>query len=140
MRARTALILLAALPLVLGACSTVKESLGLAKNPPDEFAVNTNPRLAMPPDFRLRPPEPGARPTQDLGAAESTRVAIFREAGIEGSAVASSGRSDGEVALLGRMGAQELDPDDRESIDAEHATTSRAEAMELLREALGDSR
>ncbi len=48
----------------LAACSggDVKESLGLNKEGPDEFVVVSRPPLALPPDFDLQPPRPGAEP------------------------------------------------------------------------------
>ncbi|MBK5955442.1 hypothetical protein CCR92_15760, partial [Rhodospirillum rubrum] len=46
-------------PLALSGCSNAKKSLGLDRQPPDEFKVVTRAPLAMPPDFNLRPPQPG---------------------------------------------------------------------------------
>lgn len=43
--------------LCLGACSTVKESVGLVKNQPDEYQVVTNQSLEVPPDFNIYSPE-----------------------------------------------------------------------------------
>lgn len=55
------LLLLALLPVILSACSAVRDTLGLEpQNGPDEFDVATAPPLAIPPDFNLRPPQPGA--------------------------------------------------------------------------------
>jgi len=46
-------------------CEGIKEQLGLNKKAPDEFTVITKAPLVMPPDFTLRPPRPGAEPTQE---------------------------------------------------------------------------
>ena len=47
--------------LALGGCSgTVQENLGLGKRSPDEFQVVRRAPLILPPDYSLRPPEPGA--------------------------------------------------------------------------------
>ena len=53
-----------ALPIALSGCSDVKHAFGLEKTVPDEFDVVANAPLAIPPDFNLRPPRPGARPSQ----------------------------------------------------------------------------
>ena len=43
----------------------LKSTFGLNKRAPDEFAVPTRAPLSLPPDYSLRPPEPGApRPNQ----------------------------------------------------------------------------
>jgi hypothetical protein len=43
---------------------------------PDEFAVETRAPLTLPPDFDLRPPQPGAPRPQDVPASEKARSAI----------------------------------------------------------------
>jgi Protein of unknown function (DUF3035) len=60
-RTRHATIVLGAALLGLGACTgTVQENLGLGKRSPDEFQVVRRAPLILPPDYSLRPPEPGA--------------------------------------------------------------------------------
>lgn len=44
----------------LAGCDTVEQAIGLKATPPDEFAVETQAPLTIPPDFDLRPPKPGA--------------------------------------------------------------------------------
>jgi hypothetical protein len=49
----------------LAGCDTFKQAIGVENTPPDEFAVETQAPLTIPPDFDLRPPQPGApRPHQ----------------------------------------------------------------------------
>lgn len=80
MKAR-ALLLATALPVALGACEGVKQELGLAKQPPDEFAVVASKApLVVPPDFTLRPPRPGAPRPQEQQPAESARSALIAAA------------------------------------------------------------
>ncbi|KJS38300.1 MAG: hypothetical protein VR70_10355, partial [Rhodospirillaceae bacterium BRH_c57] len=60
----------AALAATLSGCGGgVKETLGLNRQAPDEFQVVSRPPLAIPPEFKLRPPEPGAPPT-GMGTAQ----------------------------------------------------------------------
>ena len=71
-RAGVVTVLGAAVLSALGGCSGVSESLGFAKQSPDEFAVVRNAPLTLPPDYTLRPPQPGA-PRMFLTSSKSTR-------------------------------------------------------------------
>ncbi|MFZ4540677.1 MAG: DUF3035 domain-containing protein [Rickettsiales bacterium] len=55
---------LLALPLLLTACEsgTMRDTLGLTRDAPDEFTVVSRPPLSLPPEFSLRPPRPGEAP------------------------------------------------------------------------------
>src|SRR5690606_33831923 len=48
------------LPLAVSGCDSAREAMGLNKKSPDEFAVVTRAPLVLPPEFGLRPPQPGA--------------------------------------------------------------------------------
>lgn len=52
------------LPLLLAACGdgSMRDTLGLNRDAPDEFTVVSRPALSVPPEFNLRPPQPGAPP------------------------------------------------------------------------------
>ena len=58
-RALTPFLCLACAFLISG-CSDLKKAIGLERSTPDEFAVESRAPLTMPPDFNLRPPQPGA--------------------------------------------------------------------------------
>lgn len=47
----------------------MRDTLGVNRRAPDEFKVVSRPPLSIPPDFNLRPPEPGADP-RATGSAE----------------------------------------------------------------------
>lgn len=116
--ARLALVATAlAASLTLVACESAKKTLGLERQMPDEFKVVTRAPLALPPDFNLRPPEPGAPRPQDVAPRDSARAALIGQSGGGGSmtspaaAAAADARtagggttaaplSTGEVALL----------------------------------------
>src|SRR5580704_16041823 len=60
-----------------GNLSSLTRTFGLTHEAPDEFTVVTRAPLSMPPDFTLRPPQPGAaRPQEqsDRSLAESALV------------------------------------------------------------------
>ncbi len=99
----------------LGGCTNIKNQLGLGRNSPDEFAVTTRAPLTVPPDFRLRPPTPGA-PGREQDSAQDRARAALAGAG-EG---ASAPRSTGEIALLAQAGTDEARDDIRGVIDEEN--------------------
>ena len=107
------------LTLVLVGCSSVQSSLGLGKNAPDEFAVVKKAPLILPPDYTLRPPRPGARPTSEVRPVEEARKAVFGKKEANTASVSAQGenillgnkrpavpKSAGEMALLGNAGAK----------------------------------
>jgi Protein of unknown function (DUF3035) len=63
---------------MLGGCGELKTAMGLNPNSPDEFAVESRAPLSMPPEFNLRPPEPGAARPQETPADKQARLALDR--------------------------------------------------------------
>jgi len=62
--------------LLLQGCTDLKRSIGLEKTSPDEFAVESRAPLTMPPDFELRPPQPGAARPQEKSSGQQARQVI----------------------------------------------------------------
>ena len=76
-RVRTASLVGACLSLLaLPGCSDVRMLLGMDRVGPDEFAVESRAPLLIPPDFNLRPPQPGATRPNEVTAAERARRVI----------------------------------------------------------------
>ncbi|MCF8481346.1 MAG: DUF3035 domain-containing protein [Rhodospirillum sp.] len=111
---RIVLAAVLALPLALGACDNAKKQLGLERNAPDEFKVVTRAPLALPPDFNLRPPEPGAARPQEMAPRDSARTALLGE----GSDM-STGLTSGEQALLGAAETDRAIPNIRDVVNRE---------------------
>ena len=113
-------VLFAMASLPLAGCDSLNRALGLEKVVPDEFAVVSRAPLAVPPDYSLRPPKPGAAPTQELTPTEQARQTIFRagdqQAGLPPGA---EKRSTGENELLRAAGAGSAPPNIRETIARE---------------------
>lgn len=135
-------VLAAGLVLTLSGCgNNVRQALGFTKRSPDEFLVVAQPPLTLPPDYSLRPPQPGA-PRPQAGTARDQAQSALLSNGEEtslttGSGLASSGgvdRSEGEVALLDQAGANDIDPEVRAQIDAE--TAAQVERDQTLIERL----
>lgn len=61
---------------LLPGCSDFRVALGIDRVGPDEFAVESRAPLTIPPDFDLRPPQPGAPRPQDVTSAERARRVI----------------------------------------------------------------
>jgi len=127
---------LAAFALALSACSTVEEQLGLTKQPPDEFRVVTRAPLAIPPEFELRPPQPGATRPQEGTAQQQARQAVFRNTDSRSEQIQSMAdqRSQGEKAFLASANAGNANPEIRQVVDRE--SKAIAEESESFVEAL----
>ena len=67
-------------PLLMAGCSNFKKSVGLEPTLPDEFAVESRAPLTIPPDFELRPPQPGAARPQEKTADQQAKQ-VMEQAG-----------------------------------------------------------
>jgi hypothetical protein len=68
----------AALAVTAGGCTAgMRKALGVEKVAPDEFKVVTQAPLVIPPDFNLRPPEPGEARAQDMAPSSAARSALL---------------------------------------------------------------
>jgi hypothetical protein len=61
---------------MLVGCSNWKQTLGIEPTSPDEFAVESRAPLTVPPDFNLRPPEPGASRPQETSMANKAQGVV----------------------------------------------------------------
>ncbi|QQN75479.1 DUF3035 domain-containing protein [Croceicoccus sp. YJ47] len=98
MRKFSALAVLAALPM-LGGCGA---GLNLFdRDAPDEMIVARQAPLALPPDFTLTPPEPGAPRPQDPSSSQQALEAMFggpaSRSGVESTAISRAGASDAGI-------------------------------------------
>lgn len=114
----TALSLCAAL--LLSGCADAKKQLGLEKSAPDEFAVVKRAPLEMPPEFTLRPPEPGAPRPQEQSTTDQAREAIL---GSGAQQTKGSKATNAEEALLNNANAAAY-PNIRQVVDAEAKVTT----------------
>lgn len=128
-----------ALPMLLSACAdnTVRDTLGLTREAPDEFSVVSRPPLSIPPEFSLRPPKPG-EPPRGTPTDEQARELItgkptpkdtdpskLEQPKVE-SAVTPVARGElltgGGEALLKKAGAQGADSEIRDKLNVDAAT------------------
>ena len=103
-----------ALLIALPGCTGFRRAIGLDQVGPDEFAVESRAPLTIPPDFDLRPPQPGASRPQEATAADRARKAIDTagpgEPGKQaGPGLRSAGaRAAGPQDTSGQVGDQSL--------------------------------
>jgi hypothetical protein len=104
----------------LSGCGSLRRAAGLEKKSPDEFAVTTKAPLVIPPDFNLRPPTPGAPPSNTRDPSTNAETALFGSA--DPQTVANGNRGNytpGEKLLLANAKAQNSDPTIRARLNAD---------------------
>ncbi|MBL6945183.1 MAG: DUF3035 domain-containing protein [Rhodospirillales bacterium] len=104
---------------VLGGCAETKSVLGLNKSIPDEFAVYSRAPLSLPPDYGLRPPEPGTNRPQRVMPSDQARQALSGKKNPSAPAKQVAAAGGGVQALLKEAGAQQTDPEIRLLINRE---------------------
>jgi hypothetical protein len=111
MRLLPTLLALSLAATALSGCDSLRRAAGLQKKSPDEFAVTTKAPLVIPPDFNLRPPMPGAPPTNTLDPSSNAELALFSNADPQTVAAGMRGNyTNGEKMLLANAKVQRADP------------------------------
>lgn len=110
---------LGGMALVLVGCDSIRQAAGVTKEPPDEFAVVTKAPLVMPPDYNLRPPKPGAAPTNQYSPTESAAATMFGEDPAEIAKQITGDYSTEEKLVLATSGGAVADHAIRQQIAAD---------------------
>ena len=101
-------------------CTTVSGALGNNKLAPDEFRVVTKAPLVVPPEYALRPPTPGEpRPQELQPESQARQVLLGQRENVQ--------RSEGEVLLADKAGAEKADPLIRYVVDDQYGDISHKE-------------
>jgi hypothetical protein len=91
---------------------------------PDEFQVVSRAPLEVPPDFSLRPPQPGSPRPQELDRDTRAQSSMFGASSAGSGALVdprkTPSQTAGEGALLGLAGADQANPDIRTIVDREN--------------------
>ena len=103
----------------LSGCGGIGRALGIERVAPDEFRVVTTAPLEVPPDFNLRPPQPGSPRPQQLAIEGRSTASVFGAATGASAGQATGRQSSGEVALIQAAGADQADPTIRQIVDRE---------------------
>jgi hypothetical protein len=117
---RQILLMSAALAVSLTACEQIRETTGIEKKAPDEFAVVRNAPLSVPPTYDLRPPRPGARAITQIDPRREAQQATFGRQ-VATTANRPVAESAGEEALLRALKVDGNAPDIRQKVDEESA-------------------
>ena len=91
--------------LVLAGCGSgmdLSRSFGLTRDAPDEFTVTTQVPLSMPPNFNVRPPDPGAPRPQQLSEQQQAQEALVPQIALNGPQTGAP--STGQAALVQAAG------------------------------------
>ena len=118
MKRNLILVGLIAVVLTVSGCETARKMVSNQKSAPDEFVVYKRPPLSLPPEYGLRPPEPGAARPQRISPTDEARTAVLKAAQ-QRQQVQQSGGSRGTAALLNKTGAHMADPSIRAKVNEE---------------------
>jgi hypothetical protein len=117
---------LAATALSLTACGGVERTFGLTRQVPDEFTVETRAPLSMPPDYALRPPQPGAARPQEVTTTQGAESALAPDTAL--GAPSGGPVTPGQQALDQAAGPA-APADIRKKVDAEVDLDRPAEGL-----------
>ena len=112
--------LLSVAALALSGCDSLRSAAGMQKSAPDEFAVTTKAPLVIPPDFNLRPPRPGAVPTNQVEPTEAAEGALFGNDAATIAAQLPNTYSDSEKMLLANAKVQNIDPQIHQNLASDY--------------------
>ena len=102
-------------PLLLLAGCGLSKDLGLEREPIDEFSVIRRAPLSLPPNYDMRPPEPGAPRPQETAVRDLAEEAVLGQ-GNQGALPTDRTLTEGESILLRQAGADKADQDIRERL------------------------
>lgn len=118
--------------LAMSGCGDARKAMGFDKSTPDEFKIVNRAPLSLPPDYALRPPQPGASRPQEQTVPEQARQVLLGASGGQRPA-APPGASAGEAALLAKVGTTRSDPRIREMVDRDSVNLADADRTFLDR-------
>lgn len=120
------LSLLIAMSAALGGCSQLQEAVGQTKKAPDEFQVVSRAPLSLPPNFDLKPPQPGAvRPQEGTTSEQAAERILGRKIRSSAQQVTSStsqSASASNTSFEQKLGLGQAKPDIRKIVDSETET------------------
>jgi hypothetical protein len=124
-RAASALPMFALVAVLLAGCGTtdLSRTFGFTRDAPDEYTVTTQTPLSMPPDFNVRPPNPGAARPQQVSTQRQAEEALVPQTALTGDPTGQA--SSGQAALVQAAG-----PSPPSNIRAEVNGEAAAEAVQ----------
>ena len=111
---------------LLCGCTDFKQMIGMDQSMPDEFAVELRAPLTVPPDFDLRPPEPGAPRPQEKTAEQQAEQAM------EQAGPGEPGKQAADLRLRGSGGLPDIGPSNAQAPDQNAIVGSQSLSNKLL--------
>jgi hypothetical protein len=111
---------------LLSACGDFKQLIGMDQPMPDEFAVESRAPLTVPPDFDLRPPEPGAPRPQEKTPQQQAEQAM------EQAGPGEPGKQAPDLRLRGTGGLPDIGPSNAQTPDQNAIVGSQSLSNKLL--------
>jgi len=109
---------------LLSGCESARKAFSSDKTAPDEFAVFSRPPLSLPPQYKLRPPKPGAAFQRgDLTSTIAKRAILSQAVKTQAAQLPPKG-SPGVIALLRNTGGLNATSDIRATINEESSILS----------------
>ena len=107
---------------ILAGCDSSK-IIGEGSHSPDEFAVYSRAPLSLPPDYALRPPEPGSPRPQNVMPTDNAKQALlggqFSSQTRQPASGGMANESPGTREFLEMTGAMDAEPDIRALVNSE---------------------
>ena len=113
---------LASVALIATGCTTTSRALGLEKSAPNEFNILTKAPLIVPPEYNLRPPALGASSAENNYTQKSAREALLGN-------IDDAEPSNGEIALMAKVGVNSANPEIRLEIDGENSVERKSSSF-----------
>lgn len=111
--------------IALSGCEGLRNTVGIERTVPDEFAIAAPAPLVIPPDFSLRPPAPGTERSQ-APSAERARTALVGRAKMR--ELQQKGMTVGEAQILTLAGYENVATNIRTTLDKEISSFAREES------------
>ncbi len=122
------IVMAVALVAMTGCSSGFRDTFGMRRNAPDEFKVVSNAPLALPPEFTLRPPTPGAKRPQELDLDKQAKDVLL--GGVASNS--THGVSQGESIFLQKADVQNADSEIKKILNQEISKPSTNDAVIVM--------
>ena len=103
-------------------CQSVSRGLGLTSTAPNEFNIVTKAPLVVPPEYNLRPPQPGESSAENNYSQASARRALLGD-------VDPTEPTRGEIVLMAKAGVGRADQEVRLEIDGQNSVERKSEGF-----------
>lgn len=122
----------------------VRETLGITRDAPDEFVVVSRPPLSVPPEFDLKPPQPGAISPQESTRNRAKSAVLggaVPETAVDSVSI-SDAASSADATFFKKLSIDNADPEIRQVLGVDQTkkpdTSGAKSLLEKLTKTQGD--